>query len=203
MSSRRSSSSSSSMSSSKSSSTSSKNIQKTIDLLLQSTEGDAKTILIIKKEIEGKLKIYKGRRIELEKRLKLLTDNKRLFDIRLFDDQESIDLLHRSQQRINDILHILNGVKELHRKAKRLIKSGDLHTKKGRDEIVEALDKVKDALYDAMITQRSYIRFVIEDLSYIENKRRERLSRTEVGRRLSLIKSKSGQQQPHLLKKRP
>lgn len=169
-------------SSSKSSSTSSKNIQKTI---------------------EGELKIYKGRRIELEKRLKLLTDNKRLFDIRLFDDQESIDLLHRSQQRINDILHILNGVKELHRKAKRLIKSGDLHTKKGRDEIVEALDKVKDALYDAMITQRSYIRFVIEDLSYIENKRRERLSRTEVGRRLLLIKSKSGQQQPHLLKKRP
>ena len=83
------------------------------------------------------------------------------------------------------------------------LKSGDLHTKKRREEIAEALDKVKDALYDAMITQRSYIRFVIEDLSYIENKRRERLSRTEVGRRLSLIKSKRGQQQPHLLKKRP
>lgn len=90
------------------------------------------TQLIIK--IEGDLKIYKERRIELEERLKLFTDNILLYHTR-FSDQESINLQHRSQRYINDTRDMINEAKELHSKAtemlQHLIKSGDLHTKKG------------------------------------------------------------------------
>ena len=218
MSSRRSSSSSKS-SSSKSS------IQKTIDLLLQSTEGDAKTILakitdidylykifkielfdinsdkagkirslihiriiqvLIKNTIEEQLKRYDDRRIELEERFRLIKTNvlRLINEIGFQQLNESIILSN----------YQLNRAKELHRTAKELlqlsVKSGDLHIKQG--EIEDGVKRVGDAL--DLLTR--LISHQIRLLKIILQERRERLSHTEVGRRLSQKYSTRGQQQP-------
>ena len=218
MSSRRSSSSSKS-SSSKSS------IQKTIDLLLHSTEGDAKTILakitdidylykifkielfdinsdkagkirslihiriiqvLIKNTIEEQLKRYEERRIELEERFRLIKTNvlRLINEIGFQQLNESIILSN----------YQLNRAKELHRTAKELlqlsVKSGDLHIKQG--EIEDGVKRVGDAL--DLLTR--LISHQIRLLKIILQERRERQSRSDVGRRLSQKYSTRGQQQP-------
>ena len=199
----------------------SKNIQSTIEVLLQSTEGHAKTILanitdidylsklfdiVPNKEIkdliqvritqiktEEQLKRYDDRRIELEEGLKLINTN-----VRPSLDEQGFII---DAQEIKEGIQLsLNEAKELHRIAKELlqksVKSGDLHIKQGEIEV--AVRRV--------LNKQGYVRRdmlgLIEYLFNIEKQRRERLSHTEVGRRLSLIKSKRGQQQPQLLKRR-
>ena len=199
----------------------SKNIQSTIEVLLQSTEGHAKTILanitdidylsklfdiVPNKEIkdliqvritqiktEEQLKRYDDRRIELEEGLKLINTN-----VRPSLDEQGFII--DAQEWMTELQRSLNEAKELHRIAKELlqksVKSGDLHIKQGEIEV--AVRRV--------LNKQGYVRRdmlgLIEYLFNIEKQRRERLSHTEVGRRLSLIKSKRGQQQPQLLKRR-
>lgn len=212
MSSRRSSSTSSSKSSS-----SNKNIQDAIGVLLQSTEGDAKTILakitdidylykifdikyiklfrsdkaglirhlihvriiqvLIKNKIEEQLEIYRNRRIELEAQFSLIRNT------------------NRPNRPLNDAIQLkLNEAKELHRiateKLQNSLKSGDLHIKQG--EIEEAVKRVDEILTVA----RLRIRLLIVLLINIEDERKERISHTEVGRRLLQKNLTRGRQQP-------
>lgn len=221
---------STSTSSSSKSSTSSKNIQKTIDLLLQSTEG-AKTILakitdkeylyklfdinssninsskageiidlihvriiqvLIKNKIEEELKIYRERRIELETQYRVTEANA----LRL-TNEIGFDVLNES---ITLSKYQLKVAKELHRKATEMLqnslKSGNLHIEQGNIEgAVKRVGNSLDFVADIIRNQIGVLKIILQ-------KRSERISRTEVGRRLSLNKSTRGQQQPHLLKGR-
>ena len=184
----------------------SKKIQKTIDLLLQSkTDEDANIVLAkitdtdylgrlydiveddrilslilvrmiqikIQQKIEEQLKRYNERRIELEERLGLIRNTDR-------SHNEAIQLE-------------LNEAEKLHRIATEMLqlslKSGNLHIKQG--EIEDAVKRVDERLTVAALR----IRLLIDLLIIREYERKKRISRTEVGNRLTQNISKRVQQQ--------
>ena len=148
----------------------------------------------IQQKIEEQLKRYNEGLIELEERVKLINTNVRPS----IDDERGF--IMDVPVIIVEIQRNLNEAKELHRTANELlqksVESGDLHIKQGKIEV--AVRRVWDKLD---MVHRSMLN-LIEYLLNIEKKQKERISRSEVGRRLLLKKATRGQQQPHLLKKK-
>ena len=142
----------------------------------------------IQQKIEEQLKRYNEGLVELEERVKLINTNVRPS----IDDERGF--IMDVPVIIVEIQRNLNEAKELHRTANELlqksVESGDLHIKQGKIEV--AVRRVWDKLD---MVHRSMLN-LIEYLLNIEKKQKERISRSEVGRRLLLKKIKRGQPQP-------
>ena len=216
---------SSSSSKSSSSKSSSKNIQKTIDLLLQSTEGDAKTILAKITDIDFLYKIFKIELFDINsdkagkirslihiRIIQVLIKNTIEEQLKRYEERR-IELEERFRLIKTNVLRLINeiGFQQLNEsiilsnyqlnRAKELHRTAkellQLSVKSGDIHIKqgEIEDGVK-RVGDALDLLTRLISHQIRLLKIILQERKERISHSDVGKLLLQKKLKRGQSQP-------